>query len=87
MKENAQLREAKTAITAKNAKIIDLEKKIALMQAQQLKAKAAAASSTKRDSRAAEEEEIAPAPSKKRVVVTGPLRMTAHRLPYMMSTP
>ena len=70
MKENAQLREAKTAITAKNAKIIDLEKKIALMQAQQLKAKAAAASSTKRDSRAVEEEEIAPAPSKKRVVVT-----------------
>jgi hypothetical protein len=71
MKENAQLRDAQTAITTKNAKINDLEKKLALLQTQ-LKAKATAPPSTsnKRDLQAVQEEEMISPTFKKRVVMT-----------------
>ena len=71
MKENAQLRDAQTAITTKNAKINDLEKKLALLQTQ-LKAKATAPPSTsnKRDLRAVQEEETISPTFKKRVIMT-----------------
>jgi hypothetical protein len=71
MKENAQLRDAQTAITTKNAKINDLEKKLALLQTQ-LKAKATAPPSTsnKRNLQAVQEEEIISPTFKTRVVMT-----------------
>ena len=68
MKENAQLRDAQTSITVKNAKIVDLEKRLTLLQTQ-LKAKAVATSTNKRDSPAVQEDnKIVSPPLKRRIV-------------------